>query len=317
MYDKLIKPIQKGILGRKLIIVPDEEIAFLPFDAFIINKPESGQINYEGLQYLIYDYIISYGYTSSLISKNNKKEDRTNKVYAFSPDYGNVPKGLGNGSNSLRETSKEIGSIFKYFDGDAFYGDKASESNFRLLLKDPAIFHLAMHSQLDSTNSQYSYLVFDTHSDASEDGRLYNYEISLNKIESPMVVLSACSTGSGSLYHGEGVMSLTRGFILAGASSVISTFWDVNDDASAKIMIDFYHYLSTGQEKDDALRMAKLNYLKNSTPTYANPYYWAAYEVVGDKSSIKRGLEVYYLYLGLFLVSGILCGLYFKWFRRS
>lgn len=313
MYEKLMKPVEKGLIGKKLIIVPDEEIAYLPFDAFISQIPSLGQSDYDGLHYLIKDYIFSYGYTSSLIFQ--KEKINTSEVYAFSPDYSSFQKSFG--FNALQGTGKEIKSISKWFRCNEYYGSQATESNFKNLLKQPAIFHLAMHSQVDSNNSRYSYLIFDPESDSENDGKLFNYEISMSRVVSPMVVLSACNTGNGNLYHAEGIMSLTRGFILAGASTVINTFWDVNDDASAKIMVSFYQQLSKGEEKDEALRNAKLEYLKTTPPTYTNPYYWAAYEVMGDKSPIKHGVEIYLIYLGLFLALGATSfAVYFKWFRR-
>jgi CHAT domain-containing protein len=134
--------------------------------------------------------------------------------------------------------------------------------------------------------------MFDTHNLNPEQGKLYNYEISLTRIKSPMVVLSACNSGSGTLYFGEGLMSLARGFTLAGASSVIKTAWDINDESSASIMKIFYLYLSKGKEKNVAMRLAKLDYLKNSSPESKNPYYWAAYEVLGDTSPVTRGVNV-------------------------
>jgi CHAT domain-containing protein len=140
----------------------------------------------------------------------------------------------------------------------------------------------------DSTNSRYSYLVFDTHNQSPQDGKLYNYEISLTRIKSPMVVLSACNSGTGTLYSGEGLMSLARSFTLAGASSVIKTAWEINDESSARIMTLFYRYLSEGKEKNEAMRLAKLEYLKNSSPAFKDPYYWAAYEVLGDNSPVAK-----------------------------
>jgi CHAT domain-containing protein/Tfp pilus assembly protein PilF len=318
MYEKLIKPVETDLIGNKLIIVPDEEIAYLPFEAFISKKSEPTQINYEGLQYLIYDYTISYGYSTSLIYIDEKDKLKTDKLIAFSPNYDRFQKDSGNILKKLNGTSKEIASISRWFKSYVYSGGMATESNFKLSIKKPAIFHLAMHSQTDSSNSKYSYLIFESKPDSHDDGKLYNYEISLNRIQSPMVVLSACNTGTGNLYHGEGVMSLARGFILAGASSVINTFWDVNDDASSMIMIDFYNNLSKGKEKDVALRLAKLKYLKNSPPTFANPYYWAAYEVMGDKSPIKSRRTVYLiLFIGIMTLSGIFSSFYFKRFRRS
>lgn len=318
MYEQLVQPVESKLAGNKLIIVPDEEIAYLPFDAFIREKADTSRASFEDLKYLIYDYTISYGYASSLIFRKERGGVKTSRVYTFSPDYKSFKKGVAVSLTALPGAAREIESIFKWFDGDAYSGGRATESNFKRLIGQPAIFHLAMHSQTDSANSKYSYLIFDPQSDTIDDGKLYNYEISMNRIESPMVVLSACNTGAGNLYHGEGLMSLTRGFILAGASSVVNTFWDANDGASADIMRDFYYQLSKGEEKDVALRMAKLKYLKVTPPVYLDPYYWAAYEIMGDKSPIKSKNTIYLLLLGAMLViSGVLYFGYSKRFRRS
>ncbi len=114
MYENLIKPVEGYFRGNKLIIIPDEEIAWLPFDAFLKSKPGSYQTDYEGLPYLIYDYIFSYGYSSSLIFSNNFKTKKRMDVYAFSPDYGNNSL-YGKKLESLRGAGKEIGSIYKWF----------------------------------------------------------------------------------------------------------------------------------------------------------------------------------------------------------
>ncbi len=285
MYLNLIKPIEGQITGNKLIIIPDEEIGWLPFDAFIKNKPGNGQTDYEGLDYLIKEYTFSYGYSSSLIFNKINNPDANAKVFAFSPEYDNAGANTG---SALFGAGIEISSIYKSFRGEKFAGKDATKANFISSLKKPVILHLAMHSRSDSTNSKYSYLLFDSHNKVEKDGRLYNYEISLTRIASPMVVLSACNSGSGTLYVGEGLMSLARSFTLAGASSVIKTAWDINDDASASVMTHYYHYLSKGEPKNEAMRMAKLEYLKNATPEFTHPYYWAAYEVLGDNSPVVR-----------------------------
>jgi CHAT domain-containing protein len=316
MYDNLIKPVEGLLSGKRLIIIPDEEIAWLPFDAFLKSKSDSDQKDYEGLRYLIYDYTFSYGYTSSLTVRKELKLKGGEEVYAFSPEYGN------NGFSAmepgyLQGAGDEIDGIFKLFSGKIFSGDKATESNFREAMRYRAIFHLVMHSLSDSTNSRYSYLMFDPGTDSINDGKLYNYEISISRIKSPMVVLSACNSGTGTLYRGEGLMSLARGFILAGASSVIKTAWEVNDEASAAIITRFYFHLSTGKPKDAAMRLAKLEFLKTNPPLYTNPYYWAAYEVLGDNSPVVRknhNLFLIIIILILILAAGLLLN-YFK--RRS
>jgi CHAT domain-containing protein len=315
MYNKLVKPVEHLFTGAKIIVIPDEEIAYLPFDAFIKRNTELSQIDYEGLQYLIYNYSFSYGYSSSLLFARYENRIKGKKVYAFSPDCRKISINSSGESGYLAGSEKEINGIFKRFSGTKYLGNKATESNFKTIIKRPAILHLAMHSMTDPDNSNYSCLMFDTRSDTINDGKLYNYEISLSRIKSPMVVLSACNTGSGTLYHGEGIMSLARGFILAGASSVIKTFWDVNDDASAQIISDFYYYLSKGKEKDDALRLAKLKYIKNSPPTYVNPCYWAAYEVMGDKASVvKNNTGLFFTIAGAMTV--LLAGVMICYFKR-
>jgi CHAT domain-containing protein len=312
MYLNLIEPVEELFRGKKLIIIPDEEIGWLSFDEFLKNKPGQDQTDYEGLHYLINDYTFSYGYSSSLIFRKSSSEMRGAKVFAFSPDYQDMGRS-DSAMSSLHGAGIEIGSIFKWFRGKNFSGDNATKTNFISALHNPAIFHLAMHSMSDSINSKYSYLMFDTHKLFPADSKLYNYEISLTRIKSPMVVLSACNSGIGTLYYGEGLMSLARGFTLAGASSVIKTTWEINDEVSAAIMTRFYFHLSKGREKNEAMRLAKLEYLKSSPPAFKNPYYWAAYEVLGDNEPVVRNSMVYVTIIGLIvIISGGVVLFYFK-----
>jgi CHAT domain-containing protein/Tfp pilus assembly protein PilF len=316
MYENLIKPVEGLLSGNRLIIIPDEEVDRLPFDAFLKSKPDPDQRDFEGLQYLIYNYAISFGYSSSLIFGKESKLKEGNEIYAFSPDYGNR-RLSGKEPSSLQGTNAEIDAISKLFMVKKFTGIKATETNFREAVQHPAIFHLAMHSLSDSVNSRNSYLMFETGSDNLNDGKLYNYEISICRISSPMVVLSACNSGTGTLYHGEGLMSLARGFILAGASSVIKTAWEVNDETSAAIIKRFYFHLSKGLSKDEAMRRAKLEYIRTNPAIYSNPYYWAAYEVLGDNSRIiqKNLNPVLIIILLILIIATSLLLIYLK--RRS
>jgi CHAT domain-containing protein/Flp pilus assembly protein TadD len=312
MYGNLLKPVRELLVGNKLIVIPDEEIAWLSFDAFLVNAPGPDQADYEGLQYLLYDYSISYSYFSSLISNRSIKKQEWEEVLSFAPNYGLKPDN-GTVPESLLGTANELESVYRWFRGKSYTGESATETNFRLAMQEPSIFHLAMHTVSDSMNSRYSYMLFDTCNDTLEDGRLYNYEISLSRLKSPMVVLSACNSGTGTLYHGEGLMSLARGFILAGASSVIMTSWAVNDEISADIISGFYNSLASGKRKDVALRRAKLKYLKESSPAYSGPYYWAAYEVLGSTAPVKSN----YLASGLIIcillfTAGVILILYLR-----
>jgi CHAT domain-containing protein/tetratricopeptide (TPR) repeat protein len=307
MNQVLFEPVKKLVMGKRIIIIPDEELAFLPFEAFLSKMPTGS----EEIHYLLNDYAISYAYSSSLIFSRSGKFTKVEEVFAFSPDYGS---GFSGGSaQKLYGADEEIASLYKWFGGEGYIGPRATETNFRRMIVKPAIFHLAMHSIPDTLNSRFSFLLFDSHSDTAGDGRLYNYEISLLRIKSPMVVLSACNSGTGTLYHGEGLMSLARGFILAGASSVIRTSWEVNDQTSSEIIGSFYKYLSRGMAKDEAMRRARLDYIKSSPPAYAGPYYWAAYEVLGDPSPVTGRKDIL-LALIIAVVAGVDAGLLY--FRR-
>jgi tetratricopeptide (TPR) repeat protein len=301
MYENLFKPVEDLADRKRVIIIPDEEIAWLPFETFLKKLPQSDQKDYEGLQYLVYDYTFTYAYSSSLIFSDNRRLKRGEEVLAFSPDYGNGSF-AGTNTGKLRGAEKETGSIYKWFRGTEFTGSQATETNFRNALRDPAIFHLAMHSISDTVNSRYSFLLFGTKNDSVNDSRLFNYEISLTRITSPMVVLSACNSGTGTLYHGEGLMSLARSFILAGASSVVKTSWEVNDEVSAAIIARFYYYLSRGDPKDEAMKLAKIEYITNNPPLFSNPYYWAAYEVVGDNTPVTHNKRVITVMLCVFVI---------------
>jgi CHAT domain-containing protein len=91
------------------------------------------------------------------------------------------------------------------------------------------------------------------------------------------VTLSACKTAVGRVY-GSGTASIVNAFIEAGAQSVVSTLWDVDDKAGRKLMESFYRHLAWGEGRAQALREAKLEFVRSNEP----PYYWANFQMVGD-----------------------------------
>ncbi|NLA50181.1 MAG: CHAT domain-containing protein [Bacteroidales bacterium] len=285
MYKLLVAPAEKYFAGKKLIIIPDEEISWLPFDAFLPEKPDPGRGNFDGLKYLINNYTISYSFSASMIGKRTDRFKLTGNAIAFYPDY-NEKQTDSEVYDQLPDAALEIESVVNAFRGEKYTGSNASISNFLKVITEPAILHLSMHLTSDSLNSRYSYLLFDRSSDSISDGRLYNYEISSLNIRSPLVVISSCNSGTGTLRQGEGLISIARSFRLAGASSVVRTAWEINDETSARIISRFYYYLSRGKFKDEALRLSKLDYLREIPPAFSGPYYWAAYEITGDTSPV-------------------------------
>jgi CHAT domain-containing protein len=110
------------------------------------------------------------------------------------------------------------------------------------------------------------------------DGILTGYEASLlNLHDTELVVLSACETGVGDYFEGEGIHGLQRAFLLAGTQSVLMSLWKINDQLTQQLMTDFYRYWLSGLSKPQALRKAQLNLRKQ----YPEPYYWGAFVLLG------------------------------------
>ena len=287
-YKALILPIRNHFSGNKLIIIPDEEISYFPFDALLTSWSKKKMINYAELQYLIFDYTFSYGYSTNTIWANQQVKTNCPKVIGFAPDYSATVSTEGEKYTTLKTNSNEIEKILTIFEGTLFKGEQASLGQFRSNLGHGSILHLAMHAEVNNKLSGSSSLLFTPDHNEPNNYRLYNYEIGQMNINSPMVVLSACNTGNGKLYSGEGAMSIARNFVLAGVPSVVETLWPVEDLAGSRIMIDFYKYLSEGKEKSTALRLAKLDYISSTPPSFVNPRYWASYTFLGDVTPIKR-----------------------------
>jgi len=107
-----------------------------------------------------------------------------------------------------------------------------------------------------------------------EDGILTAEEIShLDLSKTKLVVLSACETGLGEVNNSEGVFGLQRAFKLAGVQTIVMSLWKVPDEATSKLMIDFYQNLLSGKSKQESFKKAQ----QNVRDEYKNPYYWAGF----------------------------------------
>jgi CHAT domain-containing protein len=112
-----------------------------------------------------------------------------------------------------------------------------------------------------------------------ENGILTAFEASqLNLFGTDLVILSACETGLGEVNNGEGVFGLQRGFLGAGARSVLMSLWKVDDTATKDLMIEFIKNYSITLNKQKSLRDAQLIIMKK----YPLPYFWGAFVMIGD-----------------------------------
>ncbi len=172
------------------------------------------------------------------------------------------------------------------FGGEVFVSSGFAATREHLLSTDMtqyAILHFATHGLLNSKRPEYSGLVLST---VNSEGKAQNGFVGLQDIyglRAPvdLVVLSACQTALGKDVRGEGLLGLTRGFMYAGASSVIASLWKVDDEATAELMRQFYlNLLQKGMTPASALREAQ-NSIRQK-PEWQSPYYWAGFTLQGE-----------------------------------
>ena len=145
------------------------------------------------------------------------------------------------------------------------------------------LLHFATHGSLNAEHPELSGLVLSlVDADGKPtDGFLRLHEIYNLDLNADLVVLSACRTALGREVHGEGLIGLTRGFMYAGASRVVSSVWNVDDRASAQLMERFYAALLTRRlPAAAALREAQLSLFRQAR--WSDPHYWAAFGLQGD-----------------------------------
>jgi CHAT domain-containing protein len=145
------------------------------------------------------------------------------------------------------------------------------------------IVHFATHAILDDEHPELSGIILSLVDErgSPRNGFLRLHDIYKLNLPAELVVLSACRTGLGRNVPGEGLVGLTRGFMYAGAKSVVASLWQVDDQATSEMMGHFYRaLLKEGMTPASALRAAKREMLKRED--YRAPYFWAAFVLQGE-----------------------------------
>jgi CHAT domain-containing protein len=326
-YVNLLAPIQPfDSKIKSLIIVSDGALGHLPFESFLVEKPSANYVNYNGLHYLIKDFNISYNYSATLWKQNKESEKPRNnqQILAMAADYTlqldsarqhlrlPIYKQLRASLNPLPAAQEEVAALEQEFKGYFAYKTDASEANIKRIANEYAVIHLATHGFLDSRRPVLSSLALTEDSDSIENNFWQAYEISKMNLHADLVVLSACETGYGKFEKGNGIASLARAFMYAGAPSLIVSLWQVNDEVTSIIMQNLYRNLADGMTKDLALRKAKLEYIKTSSSALAHPAFWSPFILIGNEEAINisRKGTFSFLTIGLFVGFGFLVFLF-------
>jgi len=145
------------------------------------------------------------------------------------------------------------------------------------------IVHFATHGLLNSRHPELSGLVLSlvNKDGLQQDGFLGLQDIYNLNLPADLVVLSACQTALGKNIQGEGVIGLTRGFMYAGATRVVASLWEINDEATAELMASFYSFMvKQRMSPAAALRAAQIKMWKQKR--WNTPYYWGAFQIYGE-----------------------------------
>ena len=174
----------------------------------------------------------------------------------------------------------------------------ATRQAFQRDVANHSIILLFTHANADSTDQEPVLYFADSTLQLSElgDGALPNAQL---------VALAACKTGIGTYQIGEGVFSLARGFSALGVPSILTTLWNVQNQATYQLTDFFYQYLDQGLPKDLALQRAKQDWLKNADGANQLPNYWAGLIIVGSTEPLARTTPtVWGLILMLVIITG-------------
>jgi CHAT domain-containing protein len=285
LFNALLAPVLEYRDRTSVIIIPEGELNLLPFSALM----DSGE-------YALKSHTFSASPSTTVLCLLRGREPATLAgplqyvgVAAWTESAEHEGVALRGASfpdvkqlQPLPSSKIEVETIARYFSASStvLLGSEATETKFKALPLDQyRVLHLALHGYADVEYPDRSALVFAPESGGKDDGLLEVREIRSLRLRASLVTLSACNTGVGPVGAVD-VADLGNAFIEAGAESVVSTLWELEDQSTTQLMTNFYQNLSTHQSKANALRAAQLGLMRAGLP----PYYWASFQVVGDPS---------------------------------
>lgn len=290
LYEKLITPIADW-LQQEVIIIPDGALNFVPFEALLATPPKD-VANFKTYPFWVKEKSVGYAVSGTMLDHSMRPksfEEFHGDLLAFAPFFfGDTTlaaarvdqeMALRKGFQPLPFTGEEVLRVSKRIGGKSmiFNGKDAVVQQFTERALHYRILHLATHGKANVRTGEFSYLAFYSPDDSLFQGRMYVSDIYNLRLHADLVMLSACETGLGELFDGEGVVSLARAFSFAGARSVVTALWSVNDRSTLDLTDQFYKALSAGNSKNNALSEAKRQYLKNHPGSASHPFYWAGF----------------------------------------
>lgn len=257
---RLVLPAAKMIGQGRVTIVPHGPLHYLPFGA--LSNGRRFILDEAALRVLP-----SAGVLRHLTAKTAAKKPAA--LVMGNPDAGDAKFDL----KFAQDEAKSIAGMMR--GSKLLLGDKAKASYFVGKANSFNTVHLAARGIFDPDDPLGSTLLLAR--DKSSDGRLRTVDLFCLNLKADLVTVSACETANGKISGGDDIVGFTRGILYAGASSVVSSLWKVDDKSTKELMIKFYSNLKK-MDKDEALRQAQLQTRKK----YPHPFHWAAFQLTGS-----------------------------------
>ena len=304
LSDTLLGPVAKSMAGKRLVIVSDGALLYLPFAALPLPHRDGF------VPILVEHEVVSLPSASVLawLRRNSENRATPGKAVAVLADpvfESDNPRltvqrhasRAGPTRGSLRDATLDFSRLVSTrLEADAIASSAAPGATFKALdfdasratatsqdLANYRIVHFATHGVFDTEHPERSGLVlsmFDSQGHP-QDGFLRLRDIYNLHLRADLVVLSACNTALGKSVAGEGLVGIVRGFMHAGATRVVASLWKVDDEATGELMGRFYAaMLKQNRSPAAALRQAQLEI--SQLERWQSPFYWAAFVLQGD-----------------------------------
>lgn len=274
LYERLVAPLEALDLPPRLLLIPSGVLGYLPFDA-LLTAPAPEGCRFDRYPYLLHRYTLSYGYSATLQAELAARQYDRKGFLGVAPAFDG-----GGGFAPLQNTENSLNAVAGRIGGEVLSGPGATIAAFRAAAPGYRILQLATHAQANTEQGDFSFVVFSGTGGGYDS--LFVKDVYRLDLAAELVVLSACETAVGTVYESEGIISLARGFLYAGARSLITTLWSINEGTNLRLIESFYGHWADGRDKDEALRRAKLDHLAGSDRLRAHPVYWAALAPIGE-----------------------------------
>jgi CHAT domain-containing protein/tetratricopeptide (TPR) repeat protein len=278
----LIQPwIAKVAPRTRLVFVPDGPLHRVPF---ALLPTTNGR-------WLGADHAIALSPSASLYVRDSKEAPRTSPPARplLIGDW--LPPGdAGSGLAALPDSGNEVREIARLYPAaDVLVQRDATVTAFRRHIPLASLVHFAGHAVVDSYAPQLSRLVFTPEPGQTEAGFLYASDIArLDLAHVHVVVLAACDTADGPVRTGEGVISMARAFLSAGAPTVVATLWKIDDRAARTAFVSLHRGIRDGLSVDEALRRTQAAMQSSDDRLLRDPRQWAGLVVVKVGSTRKE-----------------------------